>query len=98
MPEEQIIKDRRVNIANTELSLTRVVVVVVFLLGVSWAFFNTVVLPINNLNLGMTQALSNLADLKAAYSSTQQQILADEARITLLESTTKILSAKLNIK
>jgi len=85
MPEPIIIPDRRINLANTELSVTRVALIVVFLLGVGWTFVSTVVIPINNMQIQLTQIQVSLKQVSQNYTALQAQETLDQSNILLIQ-------------
>lgn len=79
----------RINIDNTELSLTRVTIVIVFLLGVGWAFISTVVLPINTLNLEFAQLNTTLTTFiktqNQSYTLLQTEVNQNTSDISIIK-------------
>lgn len=87
-----------VNIGNSQISLAKAGVILVFILSVGWGFVAQVVLPLNSLLVGVAQINATLADNKQQVISLSAAQLAVDARTTLLENQVKLINAKLGIK
>lgn len=86
---EEFKERREVNIANSELSLTKVVGVCVFLLGIGWGFVTTVVIPISNIQIKLAQIQATLQTNAQSFSTLQAQVNANSSDILILKSKQK---------
>ncbi len=88
----------KIQIDSTEISVTKAVIVILTIGAGIIGVFNTVILPLSNIQLSLTQIQSTLADNKTQFNNFNAEQIAQNARITLLESEIKDLTNKVITK
>lgn len=88
----------KVNIGNSEISLTKAVMVLVFALSVGWGIVNTIIIPINNIQVSLIQIQTALTDNKTALSIITAKDIEQDTRLNLMESAMASIKTKLNLK
>ncbi len=88
----------KIQIDNTEISVTKAIVIIISIGAGIIGVFNTVILPLSSIQLSLTQIQATLADNKTQISNFNAEQIAQNARITLVESEIKDLTSKVVAK
>lgn len=75
----------------TELSLSKVIIIIGVVISITAAFYNLVIIPLNQIQVSLAQINSTLQDNKLYQSAT-------DVRLNLLESSVKTITSNLGKK
>lgn len=90
--------DGNIRIENTEISVSKAVVIVLAIGAAIIGVFNTVILPLNNIQVQLLNIQATLADNKSSINNFNSEQIAQDARITVMEDEIKAINQKLGIK